>query len=114
MGTDNDVGQPAFRSDGWYAARAAEAEANLIGVRRDRFERVVEAAGVDVDTLSPKARMDLVWMAGWEDPTIEGAIEVLEAARGIGAPSVADVARIVDAIDDAPAPTQWAPECGAA
>ena len=101
MGTDNDVGgKPAWRSDAWYEIQATEKKSKLTDVGRRHHEHLVAAAGVDVDTLSPKARMFLAWLAGWHQATVEGAIEVFEAIARVGAQSViADVARQADHLD---------------
>ena len=97
MGTDNDVGTPAFRSDDWYAARAAEAHANLTDDDRLSYDQLAAAVGAASDTLSPKAQKALVWLATWHEPTIEGITELFNAARRVGAQSVlADVARQAD------------------
>lgn len=48
------------------------------------FDRMTEALGTDPGTLSPQAQRILVWLAGWDDPTITGIVELLEAARQAG------------------------------
>lgn len=96
MSTD-DVGTPAFRSDGWYAARAAEAKANLPADGRRSYDQLAAAVGVATDTLSPKAQNALVWLAGWHEFTVDGVAELFDAARRVGAQSVlADIARQAD------------------
>jgi hypothetical protein len=46
-----------------------------------RYRRLVEAAAIAPDALSPKGRRTLDWLAEWDEPTIEGLVEILGAVR---------------------------------
>jgi hypothetical protein len=43
--------------------------------------RLVAAAGIEADTLPAQAQRTLVWLSGWDDPTIDGLVEILLATR---------------------------------
>lgn len=74
-----------------------DAVAEAIGAARSRLEaerlarrafqctarrrRIVGAAGIDVDELSRHGRRILNWLAGWDEPTIDGVVELVSAAR---------------------------------
>lgn len=44
-------------------------------------DRILAAAGVDSDDLTPKARRMVGWLAGWDESTIDGITALLAAAR---------------------------------
>lgn len=51
-------------------------------IRRSSFRRrLVAAAGIDPEALSPQARRILDWLADWDEPTTEGLVEILDAVR---------------------------------
>jgi hypothetical protein len=56
--------------------------------------RLVAAAGIDADKLPAQAQRTLVWLSGWDDPTIDGLVEILLAAR-----TAAEVAAHREVID---------------
>jgi hypothetical protein len=43
--------------------------------------RLVTAAGIDVDKLPAQAQRTLAWLCSWDDPTIDGLVEILLATR---------------------------------
>src|SRR5438067_1044198 len=50
--------------------------------RQQAFHRrLLGAAGVRETSLSPRARRALVWLVGWDEPTIGGLEDLLSAAR---------------------------------
>jgi hypothetical protein len=57
--------------------------------------RLIAAAGIDVDQLPAQAQRTLAWLCGWDDPTIDGVVEILLATR-----TAAQVAVHQEAIDD--------------
>jgi hypothetical protein len=48
-----------------------------------RRRRIVTAAGIDADELSEHARRILDWLAGWDEPTIDGVVELVSATRAV-------------------------------
>jgi hypothetical protein len=69
------------------AVRAARnrAEAERLARRAfrttKRHRRIVAATGIDIDDLSEHGRHILDWLAGWDEPTIGGVVELVTATR---------------------------------
>ena len=51
--------------------------------RAERRRRIVSAAGIDVDDLSPHGRRILDWLVDWDEPTVEGIVELVSATRAM-------------------------------
>ena len=49
----------------------------------ERRRRIVLVAGIDTDELSEQARRILDWLAGWDEPTIDGVVELVSATRTV-------------------------------
>jgi hypothetical protein len=47
----------------------------------ERRRRIVAAAGNDADDLSEHVRRVLDWLAGWDEPTIDGGVDGMSAMR---------------------------------
>jgi hypothetical protein len=43
--------------------------------------RLVEATGINPETLPAQAQRTLAWLSGWDTPTIDGLVEILLAVR---------------------------------
>jgi hypothetical protein len=75
-----------------------------------RRHRLVAAAGIEAEGLSAQAQRILVWLSGWDDPTIDGVVEIVLAARA--AAEVAAHREVIDskvaALRDAEAATEAA------
>jgi hypothetical protein len=71
-------------ADALRAARNfAEAErlARRAFHRAERRRRILTAAGIDVDDLSEHGRRILDWLVDWDEPTIDGIVELVAATR---------------------------------
>jgi hypothetical protein len=55
--------------------------------RAERHRRIVTAAGIDVHNLSEHGRRVPGWLADWDEPTIESAVELVATARARAAGS---------------------------
>jgi hypothetical protein len=51
---------------------------------RRRYDLMIEAGGLDVEALDWEGRDALVWLVRWDNPTIEGVCQLLEAAHAAG------------------------------
>lgn len=75
------------------ALRAVRDRADAERVARRAFHRaegrrrIVTAAGIDVDDLSEHGRRILNWLADWDQPTIEGVVELVATTRAAAAGS---------------------------
>jgi hypothetical protein len=72
--------------------------------------RLVTAAGIDPDKLSPQAQRTLDWLTGWDSPTIDGLVEILTATRTAAQIAIhgEQIARKVQALRDTEAATEAA------
>jgi hypothetical protein len=82
--TDEAVGAPL---------RAAHSRAEAERLARPPFQRpeprrrIVTAAGIDVHNLSEHGRRVPGWLADWDEPTIESAVELVATTRARAAGS---------------------------
>jgi hypothetical protein len=53
--------------------------------RAERRRQIVTAAGIDVDDLSEHGRRIIDWLADWDEPTVEGVVELVAATRAAAA-----------------------------
>jgi hypothetical protein len=71
----------------WAARNCAEAE--RLARRELRHaqprRRIVTAAGVGVDDLSEHGRRILGWLVDWDEPPIEGVVELVAGTRAAAA-----------------------------
>ena len=58
--------------------------------------RLVTAGGFDPENLSEQAQRILRWLTDWDDPTIAGLVELLEATRRAAAGPGRHVGRRLD------------------
>jgi hypothetical protein len=49
--------------------------------RAERRRRIVTAAGINLDDLSEHGRRILDWLVDWDEPTIDGIVELVAATR---------------------------------
>jgi hypothetical protein len=49
--------------------------------RAGRRRRIVTAAGIDAADLSDHGRRILDWLADWDEPTVDGVVELVAATR---------------------------------
>jgi hypothetical protein len=55
--------------------------------RAEGRRRIVTTAGINVDDLSEHGRRILDWLVDWDEPTIEGVVELVTATRAAAAPT---------------------------
>jgi hypothetical protein len=73
------------------ALRAVRDRADAERLARRAFHRaevrrqIATAAGIDVDDLSEHGRRILDWLADWDEPTVEGVVELMAATRAAAA-----------------------------
>jgi regulator of protease activity HflC (stomatin/prohibitin superfamily) len=78
------------------ALRAVRDRAEAERLARRAFHRaegrrqIVTAAGIDVDDLSEHGRRILDWLADWDEPTVEGVVELVAATRAAAAGGTGD------------------------
>ena len=78
------------------ALRAVRDRADAERLARRAFHRaegrrqIVTAAGIDVDDLSEHGRRILDWLADWDEPTVEGVVELVAATRAAAAGGTGD------------------------
>lgn len=71
------------------ALRAARSRVEAKRLARRAFHRaerrrpIVAAAGIDVDDLSPHGRRILDWLVDWDEPTIDGIVELVSTTRAV-------------------------------
>jgi hypothetical protein len=82
--TDEAVGAPLRAA---HSRAEAERLARPPFPRAERHRRIVTAAGIDVHNLSEHGRRVLGWLADWDEPTIEGVVELVATTRARAAGS---------------------------
>lgn len=82
-GLDRDAGGPSRdKSMEWLRARRdAERRHPSSKARKQARRRILEAAGIDFESLSSEGQHVLDWLAQSDPPTVEAVIETLTAVR---------------------------------
>jgi hypothetical protein len=91
------MNQPYYREAVGAARRATHSRAEAERLTRppcqraERHPRIVAAAGIDVHNLSEHGRRVPGWLADWDEPTIEIAVELVATTRARAAGAAAEI-----------------------